>query len=51
VRAGCEYSTDVEASSETEALQLANELPKVEWDQAWSQDEVIELDEEGREKE
>ncbi len=40
VRASCEYSLLVDAETEEEALQKANETPKVEWDQAWCQDEV-----------
>ena len=40
VRTSCEYSLLVDAETEEEALQAANETPKTEWDQAWSSDEV-----------
>ena len=40
VRKNCEYSLDVEADSDEEALAKANAIPLSEWNQAWAPDEV-----------
>jgi len=52
VRKSCEYATDIEAPNPEEALAIADEMPTSDWESAaWSCEEVIELDEEGREAE
>lgn len=42
VRANCEYTLEVEASSADEAIAEANKIPKPEWSQAWCEDEAEE---------
>ena len=52
VRKNCEYSIDIEASSPEEALEIAADIPTDDWESAaWSDDEAIELNEEGMETE
>ncbi len=41
IRQNCEYSVEVEAEDEEEALEkVANELPAEEWATSWSSREV-----------